>query len=227
MNNAARLAQPGVVAGTVRISSAEGFGAAFLAPLLPTLLKARPGLRIELAALAGFLSASRREVDIAITLNAPTSTLLAVEPLTRYQLALYAAPAYLEAAGAPTRLEDLRRHSLVGYIDDLIYAPELRYLDELDSGLRPTVASASLLAQRAIIANGGGIGVLPCFMSEGLQRVLADQVLIERRFWMSASSDRSHSAPVRAVRSWIKDVAAQNKARLCPFEALGTVAAGA
>lgn len=218
MSSAAQLAQPGVVAGTVRISSAEGFGAAFLAPLLPGLLRARPGLRIELAALAGFLSASRREVDIAITLNAPTSTLLAVDPLTRYQLALYATPAYLDRVGTPASLDDLRAHALVGYMDDLIYAPELRYLDELAAGLRPTVASASLMAQRAIIANDGGIGVLPCFMSEGLQRVLADEVLIERRFWMSASTERSNTAPVRTVRNWIKEAVVEHKARLSPYE---------
>jgi DNA-binding transcriptional LysR family regulator len=225
MTAAAQLTQPGIVAGTVRISSAEGFGAAFLAPFLPMLLKARPGLRIELAALAGFLSPSRREVDIAITLHVPTSTLLVVEPLTRYQLALYATQNYLDASGAPATLGELRRHSLVGYIDDLIYAPELRYLEELGAGLRPTMASASLLAQRAIIANDGGIGVLPCFMSGELVRVLADEMLIERHFWISANSERHHSAPIRAVRNWIKDTAEQNRRLLCPYDTHWTVAA--
>ena len=64
---------------------------------------ARPGpaLGVELAAHAGFLSASRREVDMAITLSPPSEKRLAIEPLATYQLALYAAPAYLERAGAP------------------------------------------------------------------------------------------------------------------------------
>ena len=47
---------------------------------------------------------------------------------------------------------DLSRFDIVGYIDDLIYAPELRYLDEVQPGLAPHVASSSIRAQREIIA---------------------------------------------------------------------------
>src|SRR5215831_8224070 len=92
MERAARVAHPDVVAGTVRISTAEGFGTAVIAPGLPALIAQRPGLRVELAAASGFLSPTRREVDMAITLGMPDAHRLTVEPLTDYQLALYAAP---------------------------------------------------------------------------------------------------------------------------------------
>ncbi|WP_395651506.1 LysR family transcriptional regulator [Brevundimonas sp.] len=215
MDAAGRIAQPDVVAGTVRISASEGFGGVVLAPALAGLHAARPGLRIELAASSGFLSPSRREVDMAITLSAPDSTRLIVEPLTPYQLALYAAPAYLTQRGAPGGIDDLGGHDIVGYVDDLIYAPELRYLDEVKPGLTPHLASSSIRAQRDIIAGGGGIGVLPCFLAEGLERVLPD-VLIQRRFWLSTHREVHDTARLRAVRGWVKALCEANEALLNP-----------
>lgn len=217
MEAAARVTRPDVIAGTVRISAAEGFGGAILAPALPELAAARPGLRVELAASAGFLSPGRREVDMAITLSAPDEGRLIVEPLTPYQLALYAAPDYLARKPTPATVEDLRGLDVVGYVDDLIYAPELRYLDEILPGLTPRLASSSIGAQREIVAGGGGIGVLPCFMAQGLVRVLPDEVLLERRFWLSTHRDVHDTARLRAVRTWVKTLCVTAAARLAPY----------
>lgn len=206
METAARVTRPDLVAGTVRISTAEGFGSAVLAPALPQLAAARPGLRVELAAHAGFLSPSRREVDMAITLSPPDGQRLVVEPLTGYQLALYAAPAYLDRTGRPASVEDLAGLQIVGYIDDLLYASELRYLDEVSPGLTATLASSSIQAQREMIAAAGGVGVLPCFLAAGLERVLPD-VVIERRFWLSTHREVHDTARMRVVRAWLRDLA--------------------
>jgi DNA-binding transcriptional LysR family regulator len=216
MEAAARVTQPEVVAGTVRISAAEGFGTAILAPALPELARSRPGLRIELAASPGFLSPSRREVDMAITLSAPDAQRIVVEPLTGYTLALYAAPGYLKAAGAPRAVADLPRFQIVGYVEDLIYAAELHYLDEIHPGLRATLASSSIQAQQVMIRAGAGIGVLPCFMAEGLTRVLADSVNLERRFWLSTHRDVHDTARIRVVRRWLQDLVSASAATLNP-----------
>jgi len=217
MTAAGRIGQQDIVAGTVRISAAEGFGAAVMAPALPSLAAQRPNLRIELAANAGFLSPSRREVDMAVTLSPPNLSRLVVEPLTPYQLGLYAAPAYLKRASTPAHVEDLSRHAIVGYVDDLLYAPELRYLEEISPGLTPHLASSSIQAQRAIIAAGGGIGVLPCFLAEGLAPVLWPQVRIERRFWLSTHQEIHGTARMRAVRAWLKALVVEQTLRLTPI----------
>lgn len=211
-----RTTRPDVVAGTVRISAAEGFGSAVLAPALPALAAARPGLRIELAAEAGFLSPTQREVDMAITLSPPHAQRLSVEPLTSYQLALYAAPAYLQAHGPPASLADLEGLRIVGYVDDLLYAPELRYLDEIRPGLKPTLASSSIRAQASIVAAGGGVGVLPCFLADGLIRVVP-QVMLERRFWLSTHRDLQATARMRAVTAWLRDLVREARPTLMPF----------
>lgn len=223
MEAAVRAAQPDTVAGTVRISASEGFGGIILAPALADLHARRPGLRIELAASSGFLSPSKREVDMAITLSAPDAQRLIVEPLTPYQLALYAAPSYLAARSTPDDVDALGAHDVVGYVDDMIYAPELRYLDEIRPGLRPHLASSSIRAQRDIIAGGGGIGVLPCFLAEGLERVLPD-VVLERRFWLSTHREVHDTARLRTVRAWVRQLCADARNRLSPYPVAGAQA---
>ena len=218
MEAAAEAIRPGLVSGTVRISASEGFGTTILAPALAGLHQERPHLRIELAANSGFLSPTRREVDMAITLSAPADSRLVVEPLASYQLALYASSGYLANHGAPASLDALVDHLVVGYVGDLIYAPELRYLDELRPDLTPRLASSSIRAQKAIIEGGGGIGVLPCFMAENLARVLPS-VLIERRFWLSTHADVHGAARGKVVRAWIKSICELGATRLAPYAA--------
>lgn len=217
MESATRAIQPDAVSGTVRISTAEGFGSVILAPALPSLLAQRPGLVIELAAQGGLLSPTRREVDMAVTLSPPAGARLVVEPLTTYQLALFAAPAYLTRAQPPLTREDLRSHQVVGYVDDLIFAPELRYLDELLPGLAPRVSSSSIQAQRAIIAAGGGVGVLPFFLAKDLVRILPEEQPLHRRFWLSTHQDVHDTARMRAVRTWLKALVAEQAGLLSPL----------
>jgi DNA-binding transcriptional LysR family regulator len=217
MEAAMRVTQPDAVSGIVRISTAEGFGSAVLAPALPDLAASRPGLRIELAAQTGFLSPARREVDMAITLSAPQGARLIVEPLTPYQLALYASAGYLERHGAPATLEALDGHQLVGYVDDLLFSAELRYLDEILPGLVPRLASSSITAQRAIVAADGGIGVLPCFLGAGLVRVLPEVAPLERRFWLSTHEEVHPTARGRAVRAWLLELVKTRRELLRPF----------
>ncbi|HYG26013.1 MAG TPA: LysR family transcriptional regulator [Caulobacteraceae bacterium] len=215
MTSAGRAGEADVVGGTVRLSVAEGFGTAIVAPALPSFQGARRGLRIELAATAGFLSPTKREVDVAVTLSALGSPRVVVEPLTDYQLGLFASRRYLADAGPITATWELESHRLVGYVEDLIYAPELRYLDEVHSGLRPALSSSSINAQQKMIASGGGVGILPCFLAAGLVRVLPE-VVLTRRFWVSTHREVASTARVRAVRNWLKTLVVEHRTLLSP-----------
>lgn len=216
MERVAHAAEPSIVGGTVRISASEGFGAAVLAPALPALRAAHPGLRIELAAQPSFLSPTKREVDVVVALAAPKSARVVVEPLSDYHLGLYASAAYLKRRGAPQRVEDLTAHDIVGYVDDLLYAEELRYLEELTPNLRPALSSSSIRAQYEIVANGGGIGVLPCFLVGSTLRRVLPQIQLTRRLWLGAHRDVAENARTRAVLRWIKETVAARQGDLMP-----------
>lgn len=197
----------GAVRGTVRISAFEGLGSAVVAPAIPALMEKHPGLRIELIANAGFLSPSIREVDIGISLSPPDTPRLIGELLGDCELGLYAADRFLQKHGPIETVAQLGTLPFVGYIDDLLYPPELRYLPDILPGLDPTMTSSSVRAQLEIIRAGGAVGVLPCFLAmtagTDLKRVLASEVRIRRTLWIAAHKDVGETARVRAVYRWL------------------------
>lgn len=205
--------------GILRVSVSEGFGIWFLAGHIPEFIRAHPSLTLDLVANSGFLSLSKREADVAVMLSRPKGGPVMAGKLSDYALRLYAAPRYLGEAGVPRQTTDLvNGHRLVGYIPDLIYAPELRYLDEILPGLTPTVRSSSINAQHQLIAAGAGIGVLPCFIGDadpGLVPVLPDK-RITRSFWLVTHKDTHQLARIKAGREWIIAAVHNNRSRLMP-----------
>ena len=190
------------LAGTVRIGAPDGFGTSFLAPRLPALAKAYPGLELQLIAMPRLLSLSKREADVAITLAPPKEGKVVARKLSDYRLGLYASRDYLDAMPPVKTRDDLFQHRIVGYIDDLIFTPELDYLDEVAKGLRAQVQSSSVVAQMNAVAAGAGIGVIHHFLADGDPRlvpVLAEEVSLTRSFWLLVHADLKDVARVRAI----------------------------
>jgi DNA-binding transcriptional LysR family regulator len=194
------------LSGQLRISVSEGFGNSFIAPRLAGFVAAHPELEIDLVASSGFLNPSRREADMAVLLARPRKGPLITRKLADYRLGLYAPadrPEWHERiASVPLSRTDI---PVIGYIPDILYAPELDYLGEIEPGLRAHVRSSSILAQRRMIAGGAGVGVLPCFLAAGdpaLVRVRPEQV-IGRSFWLALHRDIAPQPRIRAFIDWL------------------------
>lgn len=205
--------------GTLRISVSEGFGSWFMAAHIPEFVRKHPALTLDLVANSGFLSLSKREADLAVMLSRPKAGPVIARKLSDYSLQLYATRAYLAEAGTPEQPTDLDGgHRLIGYIPDMIYAPELRYLDEIHPNLSPTLRSSSINAQHHLIAAGAGLGVLPCFIGDAdpsLVPVLP-QRRITRSFWMATHKDTHQLAKIKAGRDWILATVQDHRAVLQP-----------
>lgn len=208
-----------LLTGVLRISASEGFGSWFLAAHVPEFVRKHPALTLDLVANSGFLSLSKREADIAVMLSRPKAGPVIARKLSDYTLRLYARRSYLLAEGQPQPSPDLlSRHRLVGYIPDLLYAPELRYLDEIQPQLAPSLRSSSINAQHHLIAAGAGIGVLPCFMGDAdpnLVPVMPER-RITRSFWLVTHKDTHQLARIRAGRDWILGTVQQYRKTLMP-----------
>ena len=204
------------VAGPLRVSVAEGFGTWFIAPRLGELTRANPNLTIDLVASSGFLSPSRKEADVAILLARPRRGPLVTRKLTDYSLGLYATSGFVAAAGRPVTIATLPDLPLISYIPDFIYAPELKYLDDIAGGLEPKLRSSSINAQYQLAAAGAGIAVLPCFIADldaRLQRVLP-ALNIRRTFWLAAHQDVIATPRVRAFVDWLVAATAESSGLL-------------
>ncbi|MEN8723329.1 MAG: LysR family transcriptional regulator [Alphaproteobacteria bacterium] len=194
--------QQGAVVGTVRLSVAEGFGSRFVAPSINKLMKAYPGLELDLVAGTGVLSPSKREADIAVGLSRPRGGQIFVRKLTDYRLRLYGASSFFARHHLVKVRDDLDGLPLIGYVDDLIFAPELRYTDDALPGQRPQLRSTSINAQYEMVRTGNGLAILPDFMvkpGDGLLPVLEDEIVVTRSFWLSVHQDIRTLPRVRAV----------------------------
>ncbi|HLY55243.1 MAG TPA: LysR family transcriptional regulator [Stellaceae bacterium] len=207
------------VSGTVRIGAPDGFGSAFLARRIAKLCEAFPRLTVELVAMPRIFSLSRREADIAIGLSRPSEGRLHAVKLTDYRLGLYAAPDYLARRPVIETVEDLRSHTLIGYVEDFIFTPELDYLPLIAPGLAPQIRSSNLVAQYAAAVSGAGICVLPYFMASaepGLVPVLGDTVSLTRTFWLVTHADLHALPRIRATSEFIARQVAENRTRFLP-----------
>jgi DNA-binding transcriptional LysR family regulator len=202
--------------GSIRISVAEGFGTWFVSRHIHAFADAHPALEIDLVANSGFLNPSRRETDVAVLLGRPRRGPLITRKLTDYRLNLYAARDYLERYPAITAAADLNAHRLIGYIPDIVYAPELRYLKELPMTSTPQLRSSSINSQHSMIASGAGIGVLPRFIGGTDPTLVAvlPAYSIMRSFWLTTHRETHQFAPVRRFSEWLVALAGQHRALL-------------
>ena len=209
------------LSGAVRIGATEGFGTVVLAPQLALFAQQHPKLVIDLLAMPRLVHLSRREADIVISLERPARGPVVVAKLTDYTLRLYASKGYL-AAHPPIRArEDLRGHSFVSYVDDLLFSKELQYLDELHRPDAFALRSTSVLAQYQAVAAGAGIAVLPAFIADRdktLRRVLPTQpqASLTRTFWMSMPAETKHLGRMQAVWDFVRATVEQQKPVLLP-----------
>ena len=204
------------LSGLLRVSVSEGFGTWLVAEHLHDFARRHPALTIDLVASSGFLSPSKREADVAVLLDRPSAGPVVASKLADYTLRLYASRGYLDRHGTPTRETITAEHRLIGYIPDLLYSPELRYLREIDAGLSPALRSSSINAQARLIASGAGLGVLPHFIAGSdpmLVRVMPE-VEIVRAFWLVTHRDTRQLRRVRAFRAWLVELVTRHRAQL-------------
>ena len=184
MSGLARMQGRDEVAGTLRVGAPDGFGSAFLAPRLRRFREAYPNLRIQLVPVPRSFSLSEREADLAIMVGRPEKGRLRVRKLVDYALGLYASKDYLDRAGRPEGLAELERHSLVGYVEDLIYTPELNYACEFLRDWRSSIEVSTAIGQFEAVRAGAGIGICHEFMAAGtgLVRLFPD-LSVTRSYW--------------------------------------------
>jgi DNA-binding transcriptional LysR family regulator len=196
------------IEGTVRVGAPDGFGVAFLAPRLGELTERHRGLRIELVPVPRAFSLSRREADIAVTLERPRKGRLVAKKLTDYRLGLYASADYLNRHGTPEKLDELAEHALVGYVEDLLFTASLDYTGEFLKGWRSRFAVSSAMGQTEAVRAGAGIGILHGFMAQrdaGLVPVLPQHSL-SRSYWTVVHEDLRNIARVVAVSEFLTQI---------------------
>jgi DNA-binding transcriptional LysR family regulator len=202
------------VAGTIRIAAPDGFSTLFLCQRLGSLKAKHPGLTVQLVPISRTFSLSKREADLAVTIERPEKGRLAVRKLIDYTLHLYASRAYLEEHGIPAQVDDLQQHCLVTYVQDLIFAEQLTFMPEIYGPSYSRLECSTAVGQLEAVRSGAGIGILHDYAvhgTEGLEIVLPD-VRFDRTYWLVTHLDtRGLSRIEAAVEHIVEEVSAHKR----------------
>src|SRR5258708_39837178 len=82
--------------------------------------------------------------DIAIAHSSPEQTRVVSRRLTDHRTYVYASRPYLKEAAPIGAREDLRRHPFVGFVEELLFPPEISFSDAI--GVVPRIRSTNVLA---------------------------------------------------------------------------------
>jgi DNA-binding transcriptional LysR family regulator len=200
------------LSGTVRVAAPDGFATLFLCPRLGKFKAKHPALTVQLVPMSRTVSLSKREADVAITIERPEEGRLAVRKLTDYSLHFYASKTYLAQHDTPGRLEDLEHHCLVTYVEDLLFADQLNFMPELFGANYSRLECSTAVGQLEAVRGHIGIGILHDYAAHRdpqLQMVLPDRAF-ERSYWIMTHLDMRGISRVRAISDFVvEEVAAQ------------------
>jgi len=191
-----------VLAGLVRISTPDGFGAEFVTPALVRLQREHPQLNVEVLSATRKVSQNRSGVDLEVVVgNLEVSSAQTIF-LANYFLRLYASPQYVREHGTPETLDDVRRHGFVSYVESALQVAELGHRSTQLPMPRSSFQATSIFAQLEAVRRAAGIGLLPNFLvvgKEGFVPVLPADFQRQLPIWAAARAESLRSAPVQAV----------------------------
>ncbi|WP_199153268.1 LysR family transcriptional regulator [Chromobacterium sp. ASV23] len=187
--------------GVVRISASEVVGAEVLPPMLTELRRRHPALAIELALSNRAQDLLQREADIAVRMTPPQQAQLIARPVGVIEVGLFAAPGYLAEHGEPAAVDDLDRHSLIGFDQPTAFQREAAKRMPGLSREGFSLRSDSDLAQLALLRAGAGIGFcqLPLARRDGLRRILPERYALRMETWITMHEDLRHNRACKAA----------------------------
>lgn len=205
------------LSGHVRIGSTEGFGCFFLSPQLARFTAVHRDISIDLLPVPHFVSLSKREADMAITLERPERGQYVFTKLCDYQLRLYGTRDYFQHRDPVRCVADLRNHAFIDYVADLAFSHELLYLNRTIPNVTASLCSTSVIAQYHATLQGNALAILPCFMAApnpALVPILADDVVVTRHFWISSREDLRKLRRVTSLWDYLRAAADANRSLL-------------
>ncbi len=197
------------MAGRVRLATMEGIASLYLAERFARLRQLHPNLTVELLTSPQTVSVNRREADLFLSFFLPSGQGMVSERIGCFHLGLYGSQSYLDRNGTPETGADLKRHTFITYIDDLIQLDSVRWLNDVIKN--PTIGfhSNSMIAQMNAAAGGLGLVLLPRFAvtsRHDFVPVLHEKMSTTRELWINVHSDLQFVPRIRAVSNFLKSI---------------------
>lgn len=156
--------------GLLCIATTAAFGRHVLAPLIPAFKAAHPRIDIELISTDRRVDHRLEGVDVSIRIEAQLSDGLVARRIASLPFIFCASPAYLDRAGVPTTLEDLKQHTCLvfRYPTDGRFLPWNFMVNDkrVEARVNPGFVCDDIDMLAQIAVNGGGIVRLASFIAQ-------------------------------------------------------------
>ncbi|WP_323122124.1 LysR family transcriptional regulator [Burkholderia alba] len=160
---AARRERP---SGRLRIDAATPYMLHVIVPLVAGYRERFPQVELELNSNEGIIDLLERRTDVAIRIGRLKDSTLHSRPIGASRLRLLASPSYIEAHGQPRKVEDLARHTLLGFNQpESLNVWPLLGPDNEPYRITPTLAASSGETLRQLALQGTGIACMADFMT--------------------------------------------------------------
>ena len=196
------------ISGNFRIGAPDGLSNFVLPRVVADIQKQHPDLDIQILSLPRVFNLSRREVDLAIMVTPPKTGRFVTKKIVDYQLHLAGHRDYLKQSKPINSKADLKSHTTIGYIPDLIFDPSLDHMADVTPNRAPNLASNSVAVQMRMLDMGGGIGFAHDFAMahfDQLETVLANDVFQERAFYLVRDRDDRASEQANLIAALLSD----------------------
>lgn len=197
--------------GPLRITVAEFIGSTWLAPKLAQLRAEHPDIQLTMLHDDRILNLNMREADAAIRLYKPEQPELIQRQLTSIHFHLCASKDYLKAKGTPKTVADLKKHTLIGYPEN-VPAPfaDPNWLFRLaeiegESG-DSTIMMNSIYGIYETVKAGAGIAALPDYLVEkdkDIVRVLPETTRPPVDVYFVYPEERRHSKRIGIFKDFL------------------------
>ena len=152
-------ANAGTASGVLRVTAPTVFGQAVIMPIIPALLAEHPGLQVDLHLSDSIVDIVSLGIDVAIRIATLRDSELVARSLAPNPRVLCASPDYLAQHGAPTTLDDLRRHRCIA-LHGMPHWPFMRDGETVGFKGESVFSANSVEAVRTASIQGLGLAML-------------------------------------------------------------------
>ena len=205
--------------GALSVTLPEFLGTSWLGPHVGSFHKKHSEIELTLLLDDRIFNLGLREADAAVRLYKPEQSELIQKHLASMSFVTCASKDYLSTHGTPKKLDDLSKHTLIGYPDQALvpYKNPNSLFESAGiaaSKSRNMVLMNSISTIRQAIRSGAGIGVLPSFMvdsSSDITTILPDAKIDPIDMYFVYPEDRRHSKRIAIFRDFLVDLVSKTK----------------
>jgi DNA-binding transcriptional LysR family regulator len=201
----------------VTVTCPDSLAAGLVIPALREWAPARGSLTVDLLTGNRNMDLHRGDAHIALRLRRPAEGGLRIRKIATIGYGLYASGDYLEAAGVPASIDELKERQLVALRSDYPDLPPAVWWAEQCAGATVAVRTDRTLDRLECAAEGLGITMLPLAAARrrALVRVLAGADIPPLEVYLLAEASSLRIPEVRQVADQLAEFARQHSADFC------------